>query len=71
MKEKPIKKTASNVITASQQAEIDDLAALLDDQIDTQDIPEQLDWTDKKRGVFYRPNKLQMTLWIDADSGMV
>ena len=27
---------------------------LPDDQVDTTDIPEMLDWSDAKRGVFYR-----------------
>ena len=31
-------------LTSEQRAEIDALAALPDDQIDTSDIPEQLDW---------------------------
>jgi uncharacterized protein (DUF4415 family) len=43
------------------------LAALPDDQIDTADIPEVRDWSDAKRGLFYRPIKKQLTLRIDAD----
>ena len=34
------------------QAQLRDLEALPDDQIDTTDAPEILDWTDARRGVF-------------------
>lgn len=43
------------------------LENLPDDQIDTTDAPEILDWSDARRGVFYRPVKQQITLRIDAD----
>ena len=49
------------------QAQIRALEALPDDQIDTADAPEILDWSDARRGVFYRPVKQQITLRIDAD----
>ena len=49
------------------QAQIRGLEALPDDQIDTTDAPEILDWSDAKRGVFYRPVKQQITLRLDAD----
>ena len=49
------------------QAQIRALEALPEDQIDTTDAPEILDWTDARRGVFYRPVKQQITLRIDAD----
>ena len=49
------------------QAQIRALEALPDDQIDTTDAPEILDWSDAKRGVFYRPVKRQITLRLDAD----
>ena len=43
--------------------------ALPEDQIDTTDCPGRpiLDWSDARRGVFYRPVKQQITLRIDAD----
>ena len=44
------------------QAQLRDLEALPDDQIDTTDAPEILDWSDARRGVFYRPIKQQITL---------
>ena len=43
------------------------LEALPEDQIDTTDAPEILDWSDARRGVFYRPVKQQITLRLDAD----
>ena len=49
------------------QAQVAALEALPDDQIDTTDAPEILDWSDARRGVFYRPVKKQITLRLDAD----
>ena len=49
------------------QQQLRTLEALPDDQIDTADIPEILDWSDARRGVFYRPVKQQITLRLDAD----
>ena len=49
------------------QEQIRALENLPDDQIDTTDAPEILDWSDTRRGVFYRPVKQQITLRIDAD----
>jgi len=62
-----MKKERSNPIPAELQAEIDALAALPDDQIKTDDMPEVQDWSDAKRGMFYRPVKQQITLRLDAD----
>ena len=42
---------------AGVQAQIRALEALPDDEIDTTDAPEILDWSDARRGVFYRPVK--------------
>ena len=49
------------------QEQIRALEALSDEQIDTSDAPEILDWADARRGVFYRPVKRQITLRLDAD----
>ena len=49
------------------QEQIRALEALPEDQIDTTDAPEILDWSDARRGVFYRPVKQQITLRLDAD----
>jgi uncharacterized protein (DUF4415 family) len=54
-------------MTAEQSAELDALAALPDERINTRDVPEQRDWSDARRGVFYRPVKKQLTLRLDAD----
>lgn len=43
------------------QTQIKALEALPDDQIDTTDAPEILDWSDSRRGVFYQPVKRQIT----------
>ena len=40
---------------------------MLDEEIDTSDAPEILDWSNAKRGMFYRPFKQQITLRLDAD----
>ena len=50
-----------------QAAELGKLAALPDDRIDTKDIPEIVDWSDAKRGMFHRPAKQRITLRLDAD----
>lgn len=44
-------------LTDEQRAELDALEALPDDQIDTSDIPETLDWSGAKRGLFYQGTK--------------
>jgi len=51
-----MKKVTFN-LTAEQKAELEALAALPDDQINTDDIPEVTDWSDTQRGLFYRPVK--------------
>jgi uncharacterized protein (DUF4415 family) len=62
-----MKKGSSDRLTPAQQAEIEALAALPDDQIDTRDMPEVRDWSGARRGLFFRPIKQQLTLRIDAD----
>ena len=62
-----MKKADADRLTEDQQAEIRALEDTPDEQIDTSDIPEVLDWSDAKRGVFYRPVKQQITLRLDAD----
>ena len=54
-------------LPADVQAQLRALEDLPDDRIDTTDIPEILDWSDARRGVFYRPVKKQITLRLDAD----
>ena len=62
-----MKKGRSKPLTPEQQAELDVLAALPEEQIDTGDMPEVRDWSGARRGVLYRPVKRQITLRIDAD----
>ena len=62
-----MKKEISNTIPKEQMAELQALADLPDDQINTKDIPEQRDWSGAKRGLFFRPIKKQLTLRLDAD----
>lgn len=47
--------------------ELNRLANLDEDEIDTTDIPEVTDWSQAVVGKFYRPIKKQITLRIDAD----
>ena len=60
-------KKEMNELPPEVQARIRALETLPEDQIDTTDAPEVLDWSDARRGVFYRPVKQQVTLRIDAD----
>lgn len=62
-----MKKATSKALTQRQKADIEVLAALPDEEIDTSDIPEILDWSGAKRGALYRPVKQQITLRLDAD----
>lgn len=62
-----MKKERIKSLTRKQKAELNALKAMDDDQIDTSDIPEVKDWSDAKRGLFYRPVKQQLTLRLDAD----
>lgn len=60
-------KKGSTRLAEDRKTELSALGELSDDRIDTTDIPELLDWSDAKRGVFYRPVKKQITLRLDAD----
>jgi hypothetical protein len=53
-----VKKEISKLNTQP-KAELEALVALPDDQINTDEIPEVRDWSDAKRGMFYRPIKQQ------------
>jgi uncharacterized protein (DUF4415 family) len=66
-KGKPMKKASSKQLTRAELAELKSLAARQDKAIDTSDVPEILDWSGAKRGLFYRPIKQQLTLRLDAD----
>jgi uncharacterized protein (DUF4415 family) len=62
-----MKKVISKQFTHRQAAELKSLTALPDEDIDTSEAPELLDWSGAKRGLFYRPVKQQLTLRLDAD----
>jgi uncharacterized protein (DUF4415 family) len=62
-----MRKGISKTSSLAQKAELDALAALPDDRINTAALPEQKDWSDARRGVFFRPVKQQLTLRLDAD----
>ncbi|MBA2749532.1 MAG: BrnA antitoxin family protein [Tatlockia sp.] len=62
-----MKKMTSDRLSNEQKAELEALAALPSDQIQTDDMPEVPDWSGAKRGMFYRPVKQQITLRLDAD----
>ena len=64
-----MKRRSTEALTESREAELEleALAALPDDRIDTSEIPESIDWSDARRGLFYRPVKKQITLRLDAD----
>ena len=62
-----MKKENSSKMLPSQKAELDALAVLPDDKINTAALPEQRDWSGARRGVFFRPIKKQLTLRLDAD----
>lgn len=51
----------------SQSEDLRRLRNQADEEIDTGDVPEVSDWSDARRGRFYRPIKKQITLRIDAD----
>jgi uncharacterized protein (DUF4415 family) len=56
-------------LTAAQKAELEALAVLPDDQIDTSDIPplSETFWRNAVPNPFYRPVKQQVTVRLDAD----
>ena len=62
-----MKKGNSEPLSAALQAELLALEAMPDSSIDTSDMPEVLDWSGARRGLFYKPRKVQKTLRIDAD----
>ena len=57
----------TSALSDEQRGEIDALAKLPDERIDTSDLPEILDWSGAKRDLLYRPIKRQITLRLDAD----
>ena len=62
-----MRKGRSKPLTPDQKVELKAIAALSDQEIDTREMPEIVDWSGARRGLFYRPVKRQITLRIDAD----
>ena len=54
-------------LTPELQAELDTLAAMPDNEIDTSEMPSITDWSHAVRGPFYRPIKRPLSLRVDAD----
>lgn len=54
-------------LTQQQKEDLERLRNMPDDEIDTSDAPEILDWSGAVRGMFYRPVKQQITMRLDAD----
>jgi hypothetical protein len=54
---KKINMAEPDQLTAKQRVELTALAVQSDDRIDTSDIPEVLDWSGAKRGLFHRSQK--------------
>jgi uncharacterized protein (DUF4415 family) len=67
MKGENMKKAGFSGLSEESRREIEALAAMAEEDIDTSDIPEVTDWSGAKRGLFYRPVKQQLTLRLDAD----
>ena len=51
----------------TRSAELAALAAMRDEDIDYSDIPPVTDFSEFKRGVFYRPEKQAVTIRLDSD----
>lgn len=62
-----MKRYVSKGITPEIAANLAEIEAMGDDDIDFSDIPEKLDWSNAVRGKFYRPVKQQLTIRLDAD----
>ncbi len=52
-----MKKANSRTLTPAQKGELKRLQSAPEGEIDTGDIPEVLDWSSARCGVFYRPVK--------------
>jgi uncharacterized protein (DUF4415 family) len=61
-----MKKVISD-LTLEQQAELEALAVMSENEINIEDIPEVTDWSDAQRGMFYCPEQQQITLCLDVD----
>lgn len=62
-----MKKEASKPLTPALEDELGALKEVREEEIDTRDMPEIRDWSQARRGAFYRGRKQQITLLLDAD----
>jgi uncharacterized protein (DUF4415 family) len=62
-----VRVVSDGTITPEIEAELNVIAAMPDDTIDTSDIPEVTDWSNAIVGKFYRPVKEAVTVRLDAD----
>ena len=62
-----MKRYVSEGITPEIAANLAEIAAMGDEDIDLSDMPEVTDWSNAVRGGFYRPVKQQVTLRLDSD----
>ena len=62
-----MRKGISKALSPAQSAELDALAMLPDDRINTAALPEQRDWSGARRGVFFQPAPQQLAVHLDAD----
>ena len=62
-----VRVVSDGTITPEMEAELNAIAALADEDIDTSDIPEVIDWSNAVVGKFYRPKKETVTVRLDAD----
>jgi len=62
-------------LSKEQKQQLAALAALPDEKIDTSDANEIIDWSNAKRGLFYRPNKQprrkRTGLFIENTNGLI
>jgi len=62
-----MKKDRFNPIPSELQPEVDALANLSEEKIQTDDIPEVRDWDNAKGGMFSQPSQQQVLISLDAD----
>jgi uncharacterized protein (DUF4415 family) len=67
MKGVSMKRGNPEPLTPELQSELDTLAAMPDNEIDTAEMPPIVDWSHAVRGAFYRPIKRPLSLRLDAD----
>ena len=62
-----VRVVSDGLITPDIETELNSLASMTDDTIDTTDIPEITDWSNAVVGKFYRPLKETVTVRLDSD----